>query len=97
MHFSLWGNVSQRDSFLSAPYYLISWPEECSFSVVPGKNISPSADQLAPGCTCKIKGFEKCLAQVLASGMRSEMEKKLADEEECSAPPPKRAKTDKNT
>ena len=36
-------------------------------AVVPSKKIvSPPADELTPGRMCKIKGIEKCLAQVLA-------------------------------
>lgn len=58
------------------------------------KIISPPAHELLPRCMCKIKGFEKCLAQVLASGTRFEMEKKLEDEEE-DVPPRKKAKLDK--
>ena len=58
------------------------------------KIISPPAHELLPGCMCKIKGFEKCLAQVLASGTRFEMEKQLEEEEEEEeedVPPRKKA------
>ena len=38
-------------------------------SVVPcNKVVSPSKEDLTPGCMCKVKKFEKCLAQVKAIG-----------------------------
>ena len=46
--------------FSSAPYYLISWPEEGTFSIVASnKIISPPPDVLKPGTICKVKGLDK--------------------------------------
>ena len=82
--------------FSSASYYLISWPEEGTFSIVASnKIISPPPDVLKPGTICKVKGLEKYLAQVLAGGNKTDMESKLADEEGQPEPPAKRAKVDK--
>ena len=50
-------------------FCLILWVEEETFSVVPcNKVVSPSKEDLTPGCMCKVKKFEKCLAQVKAIG-----------------------------
>ena len=63
----------------AALYYLISWPEEGeSMSVAPGEQvISPPAEELVDGCMCKVKGFKKSLAKVVASRTKAEMSRKL--------------------
>ena len=83
---------------IAALFYLISWPEEGdSLSVVPGQKIvSPSVEELTPGCMCKIKGLETHPAKVVSSGTSTEMTRKLdeMDNEEIDdlEPPKKKAK-----
>lgn len=67
--------------------------------MVPGYKITTPAEELIPGCMCKIKGFEKYLAKVVASGGYDDMNKRLDSiehrSEDETEPPKKKPKVDK--
>lgn len=70
---------------------LISWPDEDdTLSVVfDQKIISPPEAELIPGCMCKVNGFEKNCAKIVA--VRSHVEKldEINKESEETEPPKK--------
>ena len=50
-------------------FCLVSWIEENTLSVISiDKIVSPSKEDITVGCMCKVKKFEKYLAQVKAIG-----------------------------